>query len=265
MTIPLTISQLINELSIVVEPSLAEATINSYIEMQQRFIAGDWKPTELDGGRLCEAVGRAIHQLDTGSVTHNKLPGKICERLRDENLGIPHRLNIKDRHHIAKAIDAVYKFRSDRGAVHISATYTANEMDSVLVLHLGKWIFAEFLRLAWNKDRQVIAETISRIVQLEHSLIHELDGRPLVLARGISAKEEVLLLLNHAPGNRLSRESLRDQAAGQKPTNVMVAVSRLIKDKEIRPVGTDEVALTPVGQIRIIQEIIPKWNPYKPS
>ena len=138
-------------------------------------------------------------------------------------------------------------------------------MDSVLVLHVGKWILAEFLRLAWNKDRQVIAETISRIVQLEHSLIHELDGKPLVLARGISAKEEVLLLLNHAPGNRLTRELLRDQAAGQKPTNVNTAVSRLIKDKEIRPTETNEVALTPLGQIRITQEIIPKWNPYKAS
>src|SRR5215213_363171 len=253
--------QLIIELSTIVDPSLARAVVENYVEMQQRFLAGDWKPAELDGGRLCEAVARCVHQLDTGSVTHSKLPGKICERLEDESPGVAHRLNVKDRHHIAKVIGVVYKFRSDRGPVHISPTYSANEMDSVLVLHAGKWIFAEFLRLAWNKDLKVIADTISRIVQLEHSLIHELDGKPLVLAKGITAKEEVLLLLNHAPGNRLSREALREQAANQKPTNVMVAVSRLIKDKEIRPVGSDEVALTPVGQGRIIKEIIPKWNP----
>jgi hypothetical protein len=259
----LTVSQLIHELSTIVDPSLAKAVVESYIEMQQRFLAGDWKPTELDAGRLCEAASRCIHQLDTGSVTHSKLPGKICERLENESPGVAHILGVKDRHHIAKAIAVVYKFRSDRGPVHISPIYTANEMDSVLVLHVGKWIFAELLRLAWNKDRQVIAETISRIVQLEHSLIHELDGKPLVLARGISAKEEILLLLNHAPGNRLTRVMLRDLATGQKSSNVMVAVSRLIKDKEIRPVGNDEVALTPLGQKRIIQEIIPKWNPYK--
>jgi hypothetical protein len=261
----LTVPQLIKELSTIVEPSLALAAVESYVEMQQRFLAGDWKPAELDGGRLCEAIAQCVHQLDTGSVTHSKLPGKICERLNDENLAVAHNLNVKDRHHIAKVIEVVYKFRSDRGPVHISPTYTANEMDSVFVLHAGKWIFAEFLRLTWNKDRQVIAETISRIVQLEHSLIHELDGEPLVLALGITAKEEVLLLLNHAPGNRLSRETLRYQAAGQKPNNVNVAITRLIKEKEIRPVGGEEVALTPLGQIRIIQEIIPKWNPYRSS
>lgn len=259
----LTGPQLITELATIVDTALAQAVVESYVEMQQRYLAGDWQPAELDGGRLCEAVARCVHQLDSGSVTHSKLPGKICERLEDETSGVAHRLNIKDRHHVAKAIALVYKFRSDRGAVHISPTYSANEMDSVLVLHVGKWIFAEFLRLAWNRDRRIIAETISRIVQLEHSLIHELDGQPLVLAKGISAPEEVLLLLNHASGNRLSRQALREQAIRQKSGNVNVAITRLIREKEIRPIGDDEVALTPVGQMRIIREVIPKWNPYR--
>ena len=74
-------------------------------------------------------------------------------------------------------------------------------MDSMLILHVRKWMFAEFLRLAWTADKQVIADTIAQIVQLQHTLIHELDGKPLVLARGIPAADEILLLLNHAPGN----------------------------------------------------------------
>lgn len=259
----LTAPQLIIELSTIVDPALARSAVESYVEMQQRYLVGDWQPAELDGGRLCEAVARCIHQLDTGSVTHSKLPGKICERLEDETPGVAHKLNVKDRHHIAKALSVVYKFRSDRGAVHISPLYTANEMDSVLVLHVGKWIFSEFLRLAWNKDRQVIADAIARIVRLEHSLIHELDGKPLVLVKGISAPYEVLLLLNHATGNRLTRAQLREQATRQKPNNVNVAVTRLIKDKAIRDVGGDEVALTPIGQKKIVEEIMPRLNQYK--
>jgi hypothetical protein len=256
----LTAPQLIAELSTIVDSNLAKSAVEDYVDMQQRFLAGDWKPTELNGGRLCEAVARCIHQLDTGSITHSKLPGKICERLEDET--VPHSLGVKDRHHLAKAIGVLYKFRSDRGAVHISTIYSANEMDSVLVLHIGKWLFSELLRLAWNKDRQVIAETIQRIVRLEHSLIHELDGKPLVLVKGISAKEEILLLLNHATGNRLSKNAVRD-SAHQKPSNVSVAISRMLKDKEIRLADNDEIVLTPVGQKRIFEEIIPKINPYK--
>ena len=257
---PLTSPQLITELSAIIDPSLAKSAVEDYVGMQQRFLVGDWKPTELDGGRLCEAIARCIHQLDIGSVTHSKLPGEICDRLENET--VSHILAVKDRHHIAKVIRVLYKFRSDRGAVHISPFYSANELDSVLVLHVGKWLFSEFLRLAWNKDRKIIAETIQRIVRLEHSLIHELDGKPLVLATNITAKEEILLQLNHATGNCLSRNIIRD-LVHQKPANISVAISRMLKDKEIRTADNGDIVLTPTGQKRIFEEIIPKLNPYK--
>lgn len=255
----LSAAQLISELSDIVDPGFAKAVVENYIEMEQRFFAGDWQPVELDGGRLCEAIARSVYQLDTGTVTHSQLPKEICEKI-EAPTGI-HRLDAKERHHLSKAIQVVYKFRSDRGAVHISPVYTANYMDSMMVLHVGKWLFAEFLRIAWNQDRTVIAEAIERIVQLEHSLIHELDGVPLVLAVGIPAQEEVLLLLNHAPEKRLSRSTLRAQAANQKAATINAALLRLTKLKEVRPAGSDEIAITPKGQIRVIKEIAPKWSP----
>ncbi len=248
--------QLISQLSALIDPVLARAVVESYVEMQQRFLAGDWKPAELDSGRLCEAVSRCLLQLDTGTVSHTDLPGSVRDILLSKKCS--HNLTEQDRKHISSVIQVVYKFRSDRGPVHISPIYTANFMDSMLIVHAGKWMFAEFLRLAWNSDRQVVAEIIAQLVQLEYSLIHELDGKPLVLTKNISAPDEVLLLLNHASGNRLTRAELREQAANQKPQNVSSAVSRLIKEKHIRPVGTEEVALTPNGQKRVMEDILPK-------
>lgn len=196
----LSAKQLVQQLSVTIDPYLASAAVESYVEMQQRFLAGDWKPAELDGGRLCEPVSRCLLQIDTGSIDQKKLPGEIRDILLDQR--VTHSLSQKDRYYISKSIEVVYKFRSDRGPVHISPLYTANYMDSMLVIHIGKWIIAELLRLAWNQDKQVIAEVIAQIVQLEHSLIHELDGKPLVLAKGVSAPEEILLLLflDHSSG-----------------------------------------------------------------
>ena len=77
-------------------------------------------------------------------------------------------------------------------------------------------MFAEFLRLAWTADKQIIADMIAQIVQLQHTLIHELDGKPFVLASGIAASDEILLLLNHAAGNRLNRAAIRQYAPLQK-------------------------------------------------
>lgn len=257
----LTSKQLTDELAKIVDPAFAEAIVDSFKEVQQRFLAGDWQPGELNGGRLCEAIARATYQLDSGTVTHSQLPGDLCEKIEDEKNLRSHNLELKARRHLCKAITMVYKFRSDRGPVHISPEYSANEMDSILMVHVGKWIFAEFLRLAWNGDRKVIATTIADIIQLEHSLIHELDGTPLILDHRVSAPEEVLLLLNHAQGHRLLKEELIKQVKNNTTAALNTALSRLLKTNDIRLTATpSEFAISPKGQKKVIEQIIPKFS-----
>jgi hypothetical protein len=254
---PLSSAQLTAELGKVVDPDIAKAAVDSYVQMQQRFLAGDWQPTELDSGRLCEAIARGCYQLDTGTVTHSQLPAELCGKMEDANPQKQHALNLQDRYHICRAIRLLYKFRSDRGSVHISTFYTADYMDSMFMVHAAKWIFAEFLRLAWNKDKAIIADTIAQIVQLEYSLIHELDGVPLVLDQKISAPEEMLLLLNHAEGHRLPKDELLKHAKNNTPNSLATGLSRLLATNEIRSTGTGDIALTPKGQKRVIEKIIP--------
>jgi hypothetical protein len=110
-----------------------------------------------------------------------------------------------------------------------------------VVVHGGKWLLAELLRLAWTQDRAVLAEVIGQLVQLEHALVHELGGKPLVLAKGISAPDEFLVLLLWAPGNRLTRAALREYASTQRPQIVTVAITRLIKERVVWPAEQDEI------------------------
>jgi hypothetical protein len=129
------------------------------------------------------------------------------------------------------------------------------------MVHASKWILADFLRLAWTKDKNAIAETIAEIVQLEYSLIHELDGMPLVLDSSVSAPVEILLLLNHAEGHKLCRDDLRRQAKNNSFSAIDTAISRLLKANEIRNTASaGEVALTPKGQKRVVEKIIPSLN-----
>jgi hypothetical protein len=257
----LNVQDLKAELGKIIDTDLARIAVDSYIETQNRFLIGDWKPSELNGGALCEAVSRCLYQLDTGRVTHKKSVSEIREYLLDAKAVNPHKLSSKDRRHISNAIEIAYKFRSDRGVAHISKDYDANLMDSMLLVHLGKWIFAEFLRLAWNKDRNVIAEIIARLVQIDHALIHELDGTPLVLATNLTAQEEILILLNHATDNRLSRSAIKAQAPHLSPQQISGAVSLMEKKfRQVRPTQGGELALTPNGSKRILEEIIPKIN-----
>ena len=255
---------LIAELSSSIDKTLAEQLVTSYGEVQGRFLGGDWKPSELDSGHFCEAAARAVWQLDSGSLTHKLLPGKIMERLEDKGKKRPHKLAAKARTHFCRVLGTAYKFRSDRGVAHISPQYTANYMDAMLMIHLSKWIFGEVLRLAWKGDRAEVAQVIESIVQLEHSLVHELDGRPQVQVPGISAPDEILLLLNNAPGGRLSRAEL-GAYAHHKPNNVSMAISRLASPNQ-RRLRLDEhgnLALTPLGQEYVRTTIIPKLQAQK--
>ena len=261
----LTPSQLIVELSKKVDADLAKIAIESYVEMQNRFLIGDWKPSELNGGTLCEAISRCLYQLDTGRVA-KKSVSEVRDYLLDTKKGQPlptpnpHNLPLKDRKHISKAIEIAYKFRSDRGVAHISTEHIANMMDSMLITHLGKWILAEFLRIVWKKDIKVVDETIAYLVQLEHSLIHELEGKPLVLATNLTAKEEILVLLNHAPTNCLSREEIKAQTPLRSPQSITGAISQLKDTREIRFTENKEVAITPNGSKKVLEEIIPKLS-----
>lgn len=256
MTPALSADDLINELSKVIDLTFAREAIRSYIEMQQRFWAGDWKPAELDAGRLCEAVSRAIFQLDTGTVTHSNLPGTICDQLSSKK--ISHQLSDKDRSHICKAIGVVYKFRSDRGPVHISPVHTANQIDSMFVLHTGKWILAEFLRLAWNQDRQAIGRVIEELAQVDHSLIHELDGKPMVMSTNVTISEEILVLLFHAQGYRLNRKDIQASVVNRSTSAVNAAIRRLIDSKEVRVASNGDIVMIPTGQNRVMTQIVPK-------
>src|SRR5438874_9846812 len=99
----LTPEQLIQALGTIVDPAFARSMIKSYVEMQQRFVSGDWQPSELNSGRLCEAVSRAIYQMDSGTVTHSQLPNEIRTKLLDESKNSPtHALDLKDRQHLTK-------------------------------------------------------------------------------------------------------------------------------------------------------------------
>ena len=256
----ITSEQLKQDISAFIEPSLATQLVDSYIDMQQRFYAGDWMPSELDGGQFCEALARALYQVDTGIIEH-ELPGKMCDLLLDRGKQLPvhHNIDLKHRNHFCRVLQTIYKFRSDRGVAHISGLYNANQLDAMLIIATVKWLFGEFLRLAWNKDRSEVLSIIEALVQFEHPLIHELDGEPLILSNDLSAAEEVLVHLQHSSSGRLTRNELK-QFIKKDQSTVGKAIRQLGTGKEVRISNAGEVAITPLGQARVHETIIPKLS-----
>jgi hypothetical protein len=123
-----------------------------------------------------------------------------------ENQQVPHHFPEKQAAtHLARVIRAVYKLRSQRGAVHVSATYTANEIDSRLILEAARWILAEILRIFVTKNRDEIVAVIRGLARFPQPLIRTYEDRPLLQAVSFTTEEEILAhLLNAVDGMTLT-------------------------------------------------------------
>ncbi|MFC1758469.1 hypothetical protein ACFL2H_06840, partial [Planctomycetota bacterium] len=200
-------AQLIGQLSPPIDGVLAQQLVDEYVSIERRFILGDWEPAELDGGQFCEVLAKILYHLDSGNLNHGR-PVSACISYLENNQVTHQHVPRKELLHLAKVISVVYKFRSDRGAVHISPTYSPNHMDSRMILENVRWMFAETLRIFWNADRNEVAKAVQHILRFDTPCIGVYGERTLVQRVGLTVEEEILVLLHHAGTDGMTRNEL---------------------------------------------------------
>jgi hypothetical protein len=188
---------------------LADQLLDEFVSLERRYVLRDWEPAILDGGQFCEAASRLIYHQDSGRLDRRHSVDR-CLRYVEDSAGTnshayPDR---KSSLHTAKVLRMVYKFRSDRGAVHIDPDYSANQLDSKLVIEGSRWVVSEILRIFWTGDRSAVAKAIREIIQYDVPVIGDFDGRLVVQRVDCRPDEEILILLHHAGESGLSRRDL---------------------------------------------------------
>jgi hypothetical protein len=190
-------ASLLAQLAPPLDKQLTEQLIDEFISQEKRFIQRDWEPGQLDGGQFCEALSRTLYHIDSGNLNRSKDDNECLKYV--ENDQNPHLLQPRQTAlHVAKVIRTVYKFRSARGAVHISPTYQANHMDSKLVLEGVRWLFAETLRIWWNADREKVAAAIRELIQFDVPAVGRFEDVLIVQRTDLPPSEEILVLLHYA-------------------------------------------------------------------
>ncbi len=185
------------ELSKSVDGTLATQLIEEAVGVEEAFRLRRWKNTELDGGRFAEVASRLIYSIDSGNVNLTKSVDDCLRYIDNEQVShsFPER---QAAIHLAKVLRSIYKLRSQRGAVHVSPTYTANEIDSRLIVESVRWILAEILRLFVTSDREELATTIRSLARFPQPLIRIYGEKALLQSTSFTAEEEVLAHLMFA-------------------------------------------------------------------
>jgi hypothetical protein len=239
---------------------LADQMVDEFVSLERRYVLRDWEPATLDGGQFAEASARLLYHQDSGTLNRRKGVNECLTYVEDPNNSNRHAFpERKAALHIDRVIRTIYKLRSDRGAVHIDPDYTANHLDSKLVLENCRWIISEFLRVFWTADRREVAAAIRQIIQYDVPVIGVYDGRPLVQRVDCSPEEEILILLHHAGEEGLSRTGIGRAVPRGAPT-VTRALTALVsrRRREIVKLQNRNYRLTDIGIRRVLTELADK-------
>jgi len=251
---------LINSVSPPLDRTLTEQLISEYVSQESRFILRDWEPSTLDGGQFAEVAARIIYHIDSGNLNRRRTVDKSLDYVEDPKQSNKHRFpERKASLHLAKVLRTIYKFRSDRGAIHIDPQYSANELDSKLVIECVRWVMAEILRSFWNSERSEVARAIREIIQYEVPAVGLFEGKLLVQRTDLSIDDEMLVLLHHAGSTGLSRTQLGQYIPKDAPT-ISRAIKRISSPnaRNITRLSDGNYVLTGLGARKVLLELADK-------
>jgi len=249
-------SDLVAEVCPPLDPSLFVALVDEFVSMEQRFFLGDWEPATLDGGQFGEAMARLIYSADSGNLSPRKPFDDCLKWIEDEKR--PHSFPTRRAAlHLCRVLRTIYKFRSQRGAVHIDPEYSANELDTGLLMANVRWLFADLLRIFWTGSPSDIARTVRDVVRYRVPAILEVDGRHLVMRTDCSVDEEILILLHHVGASGAARRQLGEGIPRPAP-RISEALRRLKADRQVVVKADGCLILSPNGCRRVFIELAEK-------
>lgn len=240
------------------DPILAAQLVDEFISAEKRFVQRDWEPAQLDGGQFCEIGARIVYHLDAGTLNTSKALDDCLRYV--ENDQVPHALLPRsDALHLCRVMRTVYKFRSQRGAVHISPTYSPNHMDSRFVIEAMRWLMNELLRIFWNGDRAAVARVIRELLQFDVPSIGVFDSGLLVQRTDLSPEEEILVLLHYAGDGGFSRNEV-GRFARCAPSTVTRVLQKLLSPstRQVVRLAGGNYRLTDLGSRRVRESLSDK-------
>jgi hypothetical protein len=203
------VQQLKCELAKATDSQVSTELVEAYEELKIRYYRRDFRPGQLEAGRLAEAAFRILQLKASGSYTPigkalPKLP-MLMGALESADASAVHE---SIRIHIPRTLAAVYNVRNRRDIGHIAADVNANSMDAEFVMSACNWVLAEFVRLFHQCSPEQAQAYVEGIVKRRAPLIQVFGDTPFVLKPGLSARDELLVVLYHQGGVGASLDQL---------------------------------------------------------
>jgi hypothetical protein len=176
---------------------LVDALLTSYQEIKQNFFLGKHEPSELNGGKFCEACLRILQcETDGGKYTALGIHiPNVIGKLRDFEKIPSASASESYRIHIPRVLVSIYNIRNKRGVGHIGGDVNPNRTDSTYLVACADWVMAELFRTHYQCSLDEAQRIADSIVQRHLALVHELEKNKRVLLPTLTHRDQTLLLL----------------------------------------------------------------------
>lgn len=178
--------------------TLRDDLVDAFDEIVKNYRQHKWEPSELNGGKMCEAVYTVVKgYLDGGSyparaTKPNRFP-QACLALEQQYSHVPN--SRSQRILIPRMMIGLYDIRNNRGVGHAGAEVNPNYMDATVVLYTAKWLMAELVRLLHTLDIGEATAIVDSLIEREVASVWTHGNKKRVLRTGMTWKQQTLILL----------------------------------------------------------------------
>ncbi len=182
----------------VLPSTLRDDLLNAFNEIVKNYREHRWEPSELNGGKLCEAVYTICKGwLEGGNYPAraekpSRFPNK-CWEMESVYQQVPNSRSARIL--IPRMMIGLYDVRNNRGVGHAGAEVDPNHMDATAVLYTSKWLVAELVRLLHTLTTEEATAVVDGLIQREVAWVWTHDDKKRVLRKGLTWKQQTLMLL----------------------------------------------------------------------
>jgi len=184
--------------------ALRDILLKSYKEIMSNYLERRWEPSELNGGKFCEAVYSIIDGAVKGTFPAKaSKPGNMLAACRALEIEPADANRVGDRSLrllIPRVLPVLYEIRNNRGVGHVGGDVDANHMDAEAVQAMASWVLAELVRIFHRVTTKDAQEAVDALIERKTPAIWDVEGVKRVLDPDMSAKNQVLMFLHHSMG-----------------------------------------------------------------